>query len=189
MSDSVLDPRRKALEDSYFQKKNQEALEFLAKELEKKERLSPLTDKPLKESIFHGVIVYTCEDTNGVWVEGSQLERLFSEIESEEASAAGVKWDQSFFEALCHEAKEDIPHGALKIAKEAQGDLLSPVTREPMVKFELLGVVLDRCEHSGGIWFDANELENLLEKGLHPDEDTEITPHWVHTLFKAIGYK
>ena len=48
------------------------------------------------------------------------------------------------------------------------------------------GVVIDRCPTSKGIWFDSNELETLLEKAKAPEVGNES---WVHTFFKAIGYK
>jgi Zn-finger nucleic acid-binding protein len=189
MSESALERRRKALEESYFEKKNREALELLAKEVVKKEKLCPLTREPLKETVLYGVVVYACPETKGVWVEGPELERLFRGLDSSEAEEAGVKWDLAFFEELSNQAREDIPHGALKIAKEFQGERLSPATGEPMVKFEIDGIILDRCEQTGGIWFDANELDELLEKAKNPSEENVAMPEWIRSFFKAIGYK
>lgn len=186
---SALDQRRKALEESYFDKKNREALELLAKQVMRKEKFSPITREPLVETVLHGVVVYTCPQTKGVWVEGPELERLFQGVATEDTSETGVQWDLAFFEELSRQAKEDIPHGVLKVAKEFQGDRVSPATGEPMVKFEIDGVILDRCEETGGIWFDANELEDLLEKAKHPADEDIAMPTWVRNFFKTIGYK
>ncbi len=188
MSESALEKRGKALEESYFEKKNREALELLAKEVIKKEKLCPLTREPLQESVLHGVIVYTCPKTKGVWVEGPELERLFKGVSSEEGKEAGVQWDLAFFDELSKRAKEDIPHGALKVEMEFQDDRLSPATGEPMVKFEIDGIVLDRCEQTGGIWFDADELEELMNKAREASEEEVAMPGWVRNFFKAIGY-
>ncbi|HMO17423.1 MAG TPA: zf-TFIIB domain-containing protein [Oligoflexia bacterium] len=182
------DERGKALEDSYFEKKNREALEMLAKKLEASKKLSPVTGKPLKESVLCGVITYICEDSKGCWLEADQLDRLFADNSSEEAISSGVEWDSAFFKTLAEQSKDDIAHGVLKVARESHGARPSPVTGKPMELFELEGIVLDRCPDSGGIWFDANELESLLEKfssGLVEGEE----PSWVRALFKAIGYK
>jgi Zn-finger nucleic acid-binding protein len=189
MSESGLDKRRKALEESYFEKKNREALEALAKQIKQTEKICPVTSEALTETVLHGVVVYTCPHNKGVWVEGPQLEMLFKEIGSEEAKAAGVEWDLAFFEELAKYAKEDNPQGALKVAKELQGERISPATGNPMVQFEIDGIVLDRCEETGGIWFDTNELDELLDKAkqgrLNEGDDT---PGWVRSFFKAVGY-
>ena len=38
----------------------------------------------------------------------------------------------------------------------------SPITGEPMKHEALMGVIVDRCPTSGGIWLDAGELEQIL---------------------------
>ena len=38
----------------------------------------------------------------------------------------------------------------------------SPITGEPMEQIALMGVIVDRCPTSGGIWLDAGELEQIL---------------------------
>lgn len=190
MEESSLDKRRRALEESYFEKRNKEALENLAKALHKNEKICPLTGEKLDQRVLHGVIVYGCPEGKGMWIEGDQLEKLFNEIESEESKEAGVHWDLAFFAELAKEAKTDTPHGALKVKREDEGERKSPATGKPMVKFEVDGIILDRCEETGGIWFDGSELEMLIEKVKHTTSLEELTsPHWVRTLFKAIGYK
>lgn len=41
--------------------------------------------------------------------------------------------------------------------------MICPVCKEPMVVLELDQVEIDHCINCGGIWFDAGELELLLE--------------------------
>lgn len=189
MSDSALEARRKALEESYFEKKNREALELLAKEVLKKEKLSPVSSEPLKETIMHGIVVYICEKSKGVWVEANELERLFSGINADDAKEAGVRWDIAFFNELSSRAKSDTPHGAVKAEIDFGVERKSPVTGKIMLKIDVDGVVLDRCDESGGIWFDANELEEIIQKAKSNSAEELITPDWVRSFFKAIGYK
>lgn len=47
--------------------------------------------------------------------------------------------------------------------REAEKPRLSPITGEPMEQLTLMGVVIDRCPTSHGIWLDAGELEQILD--------------------------
>jgi hypothetical protein len=49
-----------------------------------------------------------------------------------------------------------------RIRSEQARTRLSPVAGVPMVQETLMGVVIDRCPKSGGVWLDAGELEQLL---------------------------
>lgn len=40
----------------------------------------------------------------------------------------------------------------------------SPVSGKPMEQITVMGVVIDHCKESGGIWFDGGELEQLLSQ-------------------------
>ena len=54
---------------------------------------------------------------------------------------------------------------ALKRIKERadqNAERLSPITGKPMVQETYMGVAIDRCEKSGGIWLDNGELEEIL---------------------------
>lgn len=39
----------------------------------------------------------------------------------------------------------------------------SPITGKPMEQVTLMGVVVDRCADSGGVWLDAGELDEILK--------------------------
>lgn len=56
---------------------------------------------------------------------------------------------------------------------------LSPITGKPMEKITVMGVVIDRCTESGGIWLDAGELEQLITAS----RDQEVKDNWVERFF------
>lgn len=47
-------------------------------------------------------------------------------------------------------------------SKVGEPTRLSPETGEPMVKETLMGVIIDKCPKTGGIYLDKGELEHLL---------------------------
>ena len=76
---------RKAKEDSYFDKKNKEALERLAKKQEEnKPRLSPITGKPMEQVVITGVVVDKCVDSGGMWLDAGELEQLIEAAEKDD---------------------------------------------------------------------------------------------------------
>lgn len=62
---------------------------------------------------------------------------------------------------------------------------LSPITGEPMEQLTVMGVVIDRCNTSKGIWLDAGELEEIIafSKKTEDDDDSEGR---VNRFFKAV---
>jgi hypothetical protein len=52
--------------------------------------------------------------------------------------------------------------GRLK-GREESKPRLSPITGKPMEQVTFMGVVIDRCTDSGGVWLDAGELQQILE--------------------------
>lgn len=96
MSDS-LDERRKAQEDTYFQKKNREALERLSKkQSDSKPLVSPVSGQPMMQEVFHGVVIDRCAQSGGVWLDAGELEQLM-ESAVKEAEAGGLV---GFFKGL-----------------------------------------------------------------------------------------
>ena len=84
MSD-MFDERRRGLEEEYFHRKNKEAIEKLrakmavaeeAKAAGKSSMRCPRCDGPLKETRFEEVLIDTCEQCGGVWLDSSELEQL-----------------------------------------------------------------------------------------------------------------
>jgi Zn-finger nucleic acid-binding protein len=63
--------------------------------------------------------------------------------------------EESYFEQANKEALARLAR------RKEQPSRLSPATGSPMDQVALLGVVVDVCRSSGGIWLDAGELEQL----------------------------
>ena len=95
------DKMKKAKEDSYFEKKNQEALERLRKSKEnqigEKPRLSPITGEPMIQEVLHGVVIDRCEKTGGIWLDAGELEQLVQEMKD---TGENSNWLSSLFGGL-----------------------------------------------------------------------------------------
>lgn len=51
-----------------------------------------------------------------------------------------------------------------RLKKREEGKLRpSPITGEDMEQLTIMGVVVDRCPTTKGIWLDAGELEQIVE--------------------------
>jgi len=82
---SEMDDKRKGLEEEYFHRKNQEAIEKLRAQMKvaieaKAAGLSsmdcPRCDGSLKENKIDEVSIDTCEKCGGVWLDSGELEQL-----------------------------------------------------------------------------------------------------------------
>ena len=92
----IFDERRRGLEEEYFRRKNQEALEKLrarraAEGASRGEgaRLCPLGHGPLAEMALGEVFVDRCEQCGGIWLDEGELERLTQPGGSGEDRAPG----------------------------------------------------------------------------------------------------
>jgi Zn-finger nucleic acid-binding protein len=61
---------------------------------------------------------------------------------------------------------------------------LSPITGEPMEQLVLMGVVIDKCPTSGGIWLDAGELEEILRASR--EQSSEAYEGWLSKFFNDV---
>ena len=95
------DERKKAQEDEYFVKKEQELLakmrakqEVEAKEDAKNASLMkcPKCGEPLKERSFQKVVIDQCTGCNGIWLDAGELEQV---AEKEEGSWLGKFWQKN----------------------------------------------------------------------------------------------
>ncbi len=64
--------------------------------------------------------------------------------------------EEEFFDKANKQALE-------RIRKQRNEARLSPITGKPMEQMTVMGVVIDRCQDSGGIWLDAGELDQLIK--------------------------
>ena len=80
-----MDDRRRGLENEYFHKKDQEAIEKLraqmkasaeAKSAGTSSMQCPRCDGSLSESKFEEVMIDTCDKCGGVWLDSGELEQL-----------------------------------------------------------------------------------------------------------------
>ena len=80
-----MDDRKKGLEEEYFHRKNQEAIEKLRAKLKvaaeaKASGMSsmqcPRCDGSLKENMFEDVAIDICDKCGGVWLDSGELEQV-----------------------------------------------------------------------------------------------------------------
>ena len=87
--------RRKAAEESYFQKQEQEALLRLKAKQEQAKaqaRLSPITGKPMEHVSIQGIVVDRCVDSGGIFLDAGELEEIIKAAKAEHSSS----WLDSF---------------------------------------------------------------------------------------------
>ena len=65
----------------------------------------------------------------------------------------------------------------LTARKEESKPRLSPITGKPMVQRTVMGVVIDQCPDSKGIWLDAGELEQIT-KSMSESSKSEKPTDW-----------
>lgn len=80
-----MDDRRKGLEEEYFHRKNQEAIEKLRAKMKVAEEAKaagtssmqcPRCDGSLKEMKVEEVTIDTCDKCGGVWLDSGELEQM-----------------------------------------------------------------------------------------------------------------
>jgi Zn-finger nucleic acid-binding protein len=96
MNDSW-DDRRRAQEESYFDKQNKEALARI-KDGTRKPRLSPISGEPMTEVVLDGVTVDKCSKSGGIWLDAGELEEILKRA-SERGGKDG-EWLKTFFSGL-----------------------------------------------------------------------------------------
>ena len=80
-----MDDRRKGMEEEYFHRKNQEAIEKLRAKMKVAEEAKatgistmqcPRCDGSLNESKIEDVTIDTCDKCGGVWLDSGELQQL-----------------------------------------------------------------------------------------------------------------
>ena len=61
---------------------------------------------------------------------------------------------------------------------------LSPITGKPMKQVTMMGVNIDQCEESGGIWLDQGELEALVTAS-----QKQSSPGFIQGLISSVTKK
>jgi len=146
MSDSW-EERRRAQEDGYFDTLNKQALQRLAAKKGQPARVSPVSGKAMEVVTVMGVVIDRCSESGGLWLDSGELEQL---IDAAKHTSASLKDFLDLFPA---------PSSSTPVT----GGKPSPINGKPMNQDKVLGVSIDRCPESGGIWLDATELQRLLD--------------------------
>ena len=100
MTTDSIDERRKALEEDFFRRQNEEALKRLQQRNEEKPRLSPITGEPMEQLTIMGVVVDRCPTSKGIWLDNGELEEL---LKAHEGTLPGTKGEgilQNFLNTL-----------------------------------------------------------------------------------------
>lgn len=100
MTGNSWDEMRKAKEESYFDKRNREALERMAAHKPEKPRLSPITGQPMTQEVVHGVVIDRCPTSGGVWLDHGELEQLLELDRSSAPGGQGESGAQGWVKAL-----------------------------------------------------------------------------------------
>ena len=85
MSGDSWEDRRKAQEESYFEKENALALQRISKRPHTEPRKSPITGKPMEQITVMGVVVDRCPDSGGVWLDNGELEEIMKHAQGGES--------------------------------------------------------------------------------------------------------
>ncbi len=93
------DDMRRAKEEEYFNRKNNEALARLSSKKEEQPRKSPITGEPMEQVVVHGVVVDRCPTSGGIWLDAGELELLMKAGSADE-SEHQQGWAVSFLKAM-----------------------------------------------------------------------------------------
>lgn len=93
------DDMRKAKEGSYFERKNNEALQRL-KNKEERTLTSPVSGNEMEREVLHGVVIDRCKDSGGVWLDAGELEALIAANQQAKDEEEHHDWISGFFKGL-----------------------------------------------------------------------------------------
>ena len=94
----------------------------------------------------------------------------------------GKAQEDSFFEKQNKEALARLKE------KGDEKPRISPITGEPMERVIIMGVTVDKCKDSGGIWLDDGELEEILRLSKEEQEGASGSS-WFEKFVGAISSK
>jgi Zn-finger nucleic acid-binding protein len=101
----------------------------------------------MEQIVAFGAVVDRCTTSGGVWLDSGELEQILTAAKDSSSSL------KDFIGSL----------PSLKPTETAVAEgLLSPDSGKPMKTEKVLGITVDRCTETGGIWLDARELERLI---------------------------
>ena len=98
MADSWEEMKR-AKEDMFFAKQNEEALKKMMASRAGEVRKSPISGKPMEQVALNGVIIDRCTESGGIWLDNGELEKILSNMQKEKEEERG-NWLTSLFHTL-----------------------------------------------------------------------------------------
>lgn len=78
------DEMRRAKEDAYFDKQNEEALSRIRQRKNSEPRLCPISGDMMEEIIISGVVIDRCPICGGIWLDAGELETIVKEAKEGE---------------------------------------------------------------------------------------------------------
>jgi hypothetical protein len=89
------DEMKRAKEEEYFNKLNQDALTRLQNRSSESPRLSPITGKPMEHVTIHGVVVDRCPTSGYIGLDAGELEQIITATQGEHKG-----WIDTFLKGL-----------------------------------------------------------------------------------------
>lgn len=126
-------------------------------------------NRKLTPVMYEGVEIDIDPETGGVWLDAGELNHIIDAREK--------MFSKDELAAMAERPK---------VFGVAQGELdterTSPITGKPMRPINYggdSGIIIDRCEDTGGLWLDAGELEKIQQvieawENLQPEKKDEI---------------
>ena len=75
----------------------------------------------------------------------------------------------------------------LQSRQEETAERPSPIDGKPMEQITMMGVVIDRCASSGGIWLDKGEFEQLMQETIKQYKEENESGGAVSEFLKSIS--
>ncbi len=96
-----------------------------------------------------------CTDCSGIWLDAGELEQLLGHADKSKQLISSFRLDPT-----CTEKPRKCPICDRKMQKVLVG------TDKPVL-------LIDRCRRGDGLWFDAGELQNIIDRA-HLDPENKI---------------
>jgi Zn-finger nucleic acid-binding protein len=128
----------------------------------------PKCDVPLFILHFKDIEVDFCDCCRGLWLDAGELEELLKRTGAQAA------------DPLLHFQQQDgrLPEGRRHLCPRCDEPLREIQVERPGTP----GLTLDKCPRGHGLWFDADELQQLLTM-FPPQTNAAITIDYLNELF------
>lgn len=95
--------------------------------------------------------------------------------------------EEEYIERQNKVALESLAHKADAVRTESP--LKSPVSGNPMLREQILGVTIDRCPDSAGVWLDKGELEALMDRARQQKTVEGSEESWLQNFWNLVTGK